>query len=83
MSHQILDAFRGKNDQNNKKKIKGWVVLMKKNVLDLNDFNASLQDDCQELLGKKVSMQLVSSVHGDPGTYQPKKTIFLVIIDSF
>ncbi|XP_010025193.2 probable linoleate 9S-lipoxygenase 5 [Eucalyptus grandis] len=48
------------------KKVKGTVVLMKKYVLDFNDFNASVLDDIHELLGKKVSLRLVSAVHGDP-----------------
>lgn len=50
-------------------KIAGSVVLMKKNVLDLSDFNASLLDGVHELLGLGVSFQLVSSTHTDPGTY--------------
>ncbi|PQQ06499.1 putative linoleate 9S-lipoxygenase 5 isoform X2 [Prunus yedoensis var. nudiflora] len=49
------------------KKIKGRVVLMKKNVLDLNDFKASVLDRVHELLGKAVSLRLISSVKGDPG----------------
>ncbi|KAI3440436.1 uncharacterized protein J3R85_003505, partial [Psidium guajava] len=48
------------------KKVKGTVVLMKKNVLDFNDFNASVLDRVHELLGQKVSLRLVSAVHGDP-----------------
>jgi linoleate 9S-lipoxygenase len=43
------------------------VVLMKKNVLDFNDIKASFLDRVHELLGKGVSMQLVSAVHQDPG----------------
>ena len=49
------------------KKIKGRVVLMKKNVLDLNDLTASVLDRVDELVGKAVSLQLISSVNGDPG----------------
>uniref|UniRef100_A0A7N2L4V9 Lipoxygenase domain-containing protein n=1 Tax=Quercus lobata TaxID=97700 RepID=A0A7N2L4V9_QUELO len=40
---------------------------MKKNVLDFNDFNASVLDGFHELLGQKVSFQLISAVNGDPG----------------
>ncbi|XP_023546456.1 probable linoleate 9S-lipoxygenase 5 [Cucurbita pepo subsp. pepo] len=47
------------------KKIKGEVVLMKSNVLDFNDFNASFLDRLHEFLGQRVSLQLVSAVHGD------------------
>lgn len=50
-----------------KKKIKGTVVLMKKNVLDFNDMKASFLDRVHELLGKGVSMQLISAVNADPG----------------
>ena len=42
------------------KKIKGTVVLMKKLVLDLNDFDASVLDCVDELLGKRVSLQLIN-----------------------
>ncbi|WRX22383.1 PLAT/LH2 domain - like 5 [Theobroma cacao] len=49
-----------------KKKIKGAVVLMKKNVLDMNDMKASLFDRVHELFGKGVSLQLISAVHTDP-----------------
>ncbi|KAL7105215.1 hypothetical protein ACP275_07G030300 [Erythranthe tilingii] len=48
------------------KKIKGTVVLMKKNVLDVTDFGSSILDRFHELFGKGVSLQLVSSVNGDP-----------------
>lgn len=48
------------------KKIKGTVVLMKKNVLDFNDFHASFLDRFHELLGRKVTLQLISAVHGEP-----------------
>lgn len=64
----------GKNSKNRyedeaemmKKTIKGTVVLMKKNVLDLNDFGASLLDRVYEIFGKHVSLQLISSTHCDP-----------------
>ncbi|KAJ9681972.1 hypothetical protein PVL29_018052 [Vitis rotundifolia] len=59
----IVSAITGEND---KKKIKGTVVLMKKDVLDFNDFNASVLDRVHELFGQGVSLQLVSAVHGDP-----------------
>ncbi|XP_027107692.1 probable linoleate 9S-lipoxygenase 5 [Coffea arabica] len=65
MEH-IMKSLAGKHGEGNKKKIKGTVVLMKKNVLDFTDFNASIADEVHELLGKKVSLQLVSSVNGDP-----------------
>ena len=52
-----------------KKKIKGTVILMKKNVLDMHDLKASLLDRVYELLGKGVSLQLISAVHSDPGKF--------------
>ncbi|KAK3418573.1 hypothetical protein EUGRSUZ_H04498 [Eucalyptus grandis] len=70
--HGMLHAF-GRGDKaghrrkaGRSKKVKGTVVLMKKYVLDFNDFNASVLDNVDELLGKKVSLRLVSVVHGDP-----------------
>ncbi|XP_052192645.1 probable linoleate 9S-lipoxygenase 5 [Diospyros lotus] len=63
-------------DQNSKKKIKhegaemekikGSVVLMKKNLLDFSDLVASAADRFDEIRGNKVSLQLVSAVNGDP-----------------
>ncbi|KAF5463411.1 hypothetical protein F2P56_019328 [Juglans regia] len=59
MIKNIIDAIVGK-------KIEGTVVLMKKNVLDFNDFNASVLDRVHELFGQRVSLQLVSAVnYGD------------------
>ncbi|KAK6130263.1 hypothetical protein DH2020_035995 [Rehmannia glutinosa] len=49
------------------KKIKGCVVLMKNNVMDVTDVKASILDRFHELFGKGVSLQLISSVNGDPG----------------
>ncbi|KAL6185458.1 hypothetical protein ACLB2K_041591 [Fragaria x ananassa] len=43
------------------KKIKGTVVLMKNNVLDFNDFHASVLDRVHEFLGQGVSLQLISA----------------------
>ncbi|XP_042499603.1 probable linoleate 9S-lipoxygenase 5 isoform X2 [Macadamia integrifolia] len=58
-----LDATNSEN----KVKIRGSVVLMKKNLLDLNDYPASIIDWVNEFLGKGISLQLISSVNGDPG----------------
>ncbi|KAK3000405.1 hypothetical protein RJ639_020401 [Escallonia herrerae] len=66
MFRKILEAIACGNGGKSKKKIRGTVVLMKKNVLDFNDFNASVLDRVHELLGEKVSLQLVSAVHADP-----------------
>ncbi|KAI4355472.1 hypothetical protein L6164_004244 [Bauhinia variegata] len=51
----------------NKGKIKGTVILMRKNVLiDVSDVGATVIDNLTELLGQGVSLQLISSVNGDP-----------------
>lgn len=71
LSH-LLHAVAG-DDNGNKKmkpqKIKGTVILMKKNVLDFNDFHASFLDGFHELLGKGVSFQLISSQLVDDGEF--------------
>ncbi|PSS10133.1 Linoleate 9S-lipoxygenase [Actinidia chinensis var. chinensis] len=70
MFHKIVDAMTGQLDES--REIKGTVVLMKKNVLDFNDFNASIRDRVAELLGQKVSLQLISAVHADPAGLRGK-----------
>lgn len=57
----ILDGLKGKNAR-----LKGSVVLMRKNVLDLNDFGATIIDGIGEFLGKGVTCQLISSTLVDP-----------------
>ncbi|KAL3516082.1 hypothetical protein ACH5RR_022984 [Cinchona calisaya] len=67
MLNKFVESITGGTHDNDTKlqKIKGTVVLMKKYVLDFNDFNASVVDRLDEFLGKKVSLQLISSVKGD------------------
>ncbi|KAK9931981.1 hypothetical protein M0R45_019234 [Rubus argutus] len=60
----IIDTLKGQNGSSSQK-IKGTVVLMKKNVLDFNDFHASVLDRVHELFGQGVSLQLISAVNGD------------------
>ncbi|KAK7357488.1 hypothetical protein VNO80_16776 [Phaseolus coccineus] len=48
------------------KRVKGRVVLMKKAVLDFHDIKANVLDRVHELLGKGVSIQLVSATSPDP-----------------
>ena len=43
------------------RKIKGFVVLQKKNVLDFNDFYAGVIDNFSELIGIGISFQFVST----------------------
>ncbi|KAL3381889.1 hypothetical protein AABB24_001801 [Solanum stoloniferum] len=60
---KIVDTITGKDDG---KKVKGTVILMKKNVLDFTDINASVVDGVIEFLGRNVSFQLISSsVHAN------------------
>ncbi|XP_031474199.1 probable linoleate 9S-lipoxygenase 5 [Nymphaea colorata] len=49
-------------------RVEAVVVLQMKNVLDFNDFHASFLDGFKELLGHRVSLQLVSAVQTDPET---------------
>ncbi|KAH0784554.1 hypothetical protein KY290_004152 [Solanum tuberosum] len=59
----IVDAIVGNNDG---EKVKGRVILMKKNVLGFTDISASVVDGVADLLGQKVSIQLISgSVNAD------------------
>ncbi|GMN43851.1 hypothetical protein TIFTF001_013046 [Ficus carica] len=63
---KFLNVFSGENVNNKiKKEIKGSVVLMKKNVLEFNDFHASIIDRVHELFGNGVTLQLISAVNGD------------------
>ncbi|KAI3924522.1 hypothetical protein MKW92_013306 [Papaver armeniacum] len=62
-----MSCFGAKDDKDEKViKIKGKVALMKRNLLDFNDFGASMLDRAHELFGCKVCLQLISSVVGDP-----------------
>ncbi|KAJ4762749.1 Lipoxygenase [Rhynchospora pubera] len=71
--HGLCDCMTGKNQEAWKNgRIAGTVVLMKKNVLDLNDYHASLLDGVHEFLNQGVSFQLVSSTHTDPSTGKGK-----------
>lgn len=50
-----------------KRKVKGTVVLKKKNLMDVTDVGASVVDRIYELLGKGISLQLISSHLPDSG----------------
>ncbi|XP_057959550.1 probable linoleate 9S-lipoxygenase 5 isoform X2 [Malania oleifera] len=69
---KLMESFYGryrkklKNSADASRKIKGTVVLMKKNVLDFNDLGASFLDRVQEFLGKGVSLQFISANRADP-----------------
>ena len=64
---KIKDEASVVSIEQQKKKIKGIVVLKKKNVMDVTDIRASLVDRIHELMGKGISLQLVSSHSADPG----------------
>lgn len=80
---KIVELLWGRNQQEGldnrrreTKKIRGTVVLMKKNILDLSDMGSSLLDRVHELMGRGVSLQLISSVHVDPGQFLYNHTNF-------
>ncbi|KAA8545126.1 hypothetical protein F0562_019985 [Nyssa sinensis] len=73
MSLHLLDkAIKGIKGEK-KVKIKGNVVLMKKNAFALPDVPGAVLDSVHELLGQKVSLQLISAVNGDPEKGMPAK----------
>ncbi|CAL9149066.1 linoleate 9S-lipoxygenase A [Musa acuminata AAA Group] len=47
-------------------KVRGTVVLIRKNVLGFNDFGGTVIDNVLELLGRCISFQLISATVGDP-----------------
>eukprot|EP00262_Sarcandra_glabra_P006180 TRINITY_DN18303_c0_g1_i1.p1 TRINITY_DN18303_c0_g1~~TRINITY_DN18303_c0_g1_i1.p1 ORF type:complete len:860 (-),score=111.78 TRINITY_DN18303_c0_g1_i1:147-2726(-) len=67
MFQNIIGAITGEGKKDESVKIKGSVVLMKKNVLDFTDFHASILDRLHEFLGNGVSLQLVSAVNDHVG----------------
>lgn len=52
-----------------KKKINGTVVLIKKRPLDLVPSEVVQQQAAYEILGHKVTLQLISSFTGDSGDF--------------
>ncbi|XP_062212125.1 putative linoleate 9S-lipoxygenase 3 [Phragmites australis] len=62
----IGGIISGLTGANKNARVKGTVVLMRKNVLDLNDFGATIIDGIGEFLGKGVTCQLISSTLVDP-----------------
>jgi linoleate 9S-lipoxygenase len=67
--HGVADRLTGKNKAAwNEGKIRGTVVLVKKEVLDVGDFHASLLDGVHKILGwdEGVALRLVSATTADP-----------------
>lgn len=84
MFQNIMDAITGCCTGDCKKKIRGTVVLMKKNILDLTDLNASIHDRVREFLGQGVSLQLVSAVNSDPsGTYTICSSSIILLLSHY
>jgi linoleate 9S-lipoxygenase len=80
MFQNIVHAIASCCTGDSKMKIKGTVVLMKKNVLEFNDFPASVLDLGHELLGQRVSLQVISAAKSDPpGIYNSSFVILLLI----
>ncbi|XP_055819697.1 linoleate 9S-lipoxygenase 6-like [Solanum dulcamara] len=59
----IADGLLGHHSS---KKVRGNVVMMKKSALDFTDIAGSVVDSVFDVLGQKVSFQLISSVQLDP-----------------
>lgn len=80
---QLVQKIRGREPleaEAGKKRIKGSVVLMKKNVLDFNDFHGSLRDRVDEFLNKRVSLQLISAENVDSGQFSLLLLLFFSVI---
>ncbi|VAI01399.1 unnamed protein product [Triticum turgidum subsp. durum] len=60
----LIDGLTGANKS---ARLKGTVVLMRKNVLDLTDFGATIMDGIGDFFGKGVTCQLISSTLIDHG----------------
>ncbi|KAI0524986.1 hypothetical protein KFK09_004376 [Dendrobium nobile] len=61
ISHIVKDVLSA-----GKKKVKASIVIMDKNVLSLNDFNASILNQIQDFVGQSVELRLISATVGDP-----------------
>lgn len=70
MLEKLLGTVCGKIRDSPKieeRKIKGTVVLRKKNFMGMTDVGASFLDRVYEIFRKGVSLQLISATHADPG----------------
>jgi len=74
------ELFGGHDDS---KKVKGTVVMMNKNVLDFTDLASSLTGKIFDVLGQKVSFQLISSVQSDPGKLRTSHALYIFITHAF
>ncbi|XP_016461347.2 putative linoleate 9S-lipoxygenase 5 [Nicotiana tabacum] len=69
------------SNQTSSIKIKGTVVLRKKNVLNFKDAGSAFLDRMHELFGKRVILELISDVHADPGNGSKGKVGKPAILD--
>jgi linoleate 9S-lipoxygenase len=83
MFQNIVTAIASCCAGDSKMKIKGTVVLMKKNVLEFNDFHASVLDRGHELLGQGVSLQVIGTAKSDPPGIYNSSFIILLLIQYF
>jgi linoleate 9S-lipoxygenase len=83
MFQNIVNAIASCCAGDSKMKIKGTVVLMKKNVLEFNDFHASVLDRGHELFGQGVSLQVISAAKSDPPGIYNSSFIILLLIQYF
>lgn len=83
MFQNIVTAIASCCAGDSKMKIKGTVVLMKKNVLEFNDFHASVLDRGHELFGQGVSLQVISAAKSDPPGIYNSSFIILLLIQYF
>ncbi|KAI4984752.1 hypothetical protein ZWY2020_017382 [Hordeum vulgare] len=60
-----LDLIGGLTGGGSKTRLKGSVVLTRKNALDFNDLGATVIDGITEFLGRGVTCQLISSTNVD------------------
>jgi hypothetical protein len=65
---QLWDCLTGQNDEAWKHgKITGAVVLIGKDVLDLNDYVSTIHNEIHNLPRENISFHLVSSTYTDSG----------------
>ncbi|KAK9083902.1 hypothetical protein Scep_030373 [Stephania cephalantha] len=65
ISHGGSEGIVARSENSEKVVVRGRAVVVKKKVLDLKDFRASVIDRVYEFLGRGVSVQLVSSLNAD------------------
>jgi hypothetical protein len=83
--HGFLDRLTGKNKEAWKEgRIRGTVVLVKKEVLGFSHFHASLLDGVHQILGREqgLAFRLVSATAGDPGEPPSPSSSSLLLVNA-